>query len=407
VVWRAADGTCPEGHLTPQAAHAKLDELLAAEKAKPQGRRHIAGQTFGDACEAWLHHVSTVGGKRGQEIAPTTLRGYRSSVSVLGRVIAPETPLRKITPATVEGLQAGLLERGLQRWTVRHHMIALRSILDRAVDMAWLGRSPFDGRETTIVTQPPASSDFNVLEPSQVEAVARAVEEIPDDELPTYRASDKLDERALVLMRWTRTTAADVVRLAAYTGLRVGELRALRWRDVDLLGEVLLVRRNAPASAPAGSKAKAPKSTKARSVPIMDSAAVVLARVKDRRDAAGLPTGPDDLVFSTSAGGRIQSGQVRDAFYRGQRAVGLGYLREKEDNPITFHDLRHTFGTIAVRVFDIVEVQAYMGHSDIKTTMRYVHHVPRHDAARRLSAAFAEDRGAPASASRTGTSSGR
>jgi integrase len=44
---------------------------------------------------------------------------------------------------------------------------------------------------------------------------------------------------------------------------------------------------------------------------------------------------------------------------------------------------------LAVRVFPVSDVQAYMGHAHISTTMRYVHHVPRHDAARRLSQAFA------------------
>lgn len=395
VIWRAADGHCPEDHFTPQTARARLEELLAIERSRPTGRRPSRSSTFAEAAEGWLEHVSTIGGRRGQALAPTTLRGYRSSVAVLQRTIKPEMPLRRITPAVVQALQAELLARGLQRWSVRHHMTNLRSILDRCVTQGMLAASPFDDRSVAIVAQPPASADFNVLEPSQLEAVARAIERVGEDEIPTYRASTRVDERALAAKRSTRALAADVVRLAAYTGLRFGELRALHWRDVNFLGEALLVRRNAPASAPAGSKVKAPKSTKARSVPIMDDAAVVLGRVKDRREAVGLPTGPDDLVFSTTAGGRIQSGKIRDAFYRGLDAAGLGHFREKEDNPMTFHDLRHTFGTIAVRAFDLVDVQAYMGHSDVTTTMRYVHHVPRHDAARRLSAAFAEDRGAP------------
>jgi len=58
---------------------------------------------------------------------------------------------------------------------------------------------------------------------------------------------------------------------------------------------------------------------------------------------------------------------------------------------MTFHDLRHVFGTIAVRAFPVTDVQAFMGHQSITTTMRYVHHVPRHDAAAKLSAAFAVD----------------
>ena len=58
---------------------------------------------------------------------------------------------------------------------------------------------------------------------------------------------------------------------------------------------------------------------------------------------------------------------------------------------MTFHDLRHVFGTIAARAFPVTDVQAFMGHQAITTSMRYVHHVPRHDAAAKLSAAFAVD----------------
>jgi hypothetical protein len=55
---------------------------------------------------------------------------------------------------------------------------------------------------------------------------------------------------------------------------------------------------------------------------------------------------------------------------------------------IRLHDLRHTFGTIAVQAFPLSDVKAYMGHADIATTMLYVHHVPQDDAADRLTAVF-------------------
>jgi len=55
------------------------------------------------------------------------------------------------------------------------------------------------------------------------------------------------------------------------------------------------------------------------------------------------------------------------------------------------HDLRHTFGTLAVRVFPLTDVKAFMGHADIQTTMLYVHHVPQHDAADKLSAALSAE----------------
>ena len=50
-----------------------------------------------------------------------------------------------------------------------------------------------------------------------------------------------------------------------------------------------------------------------------------------------------------------------------------------------FHDLRHTFGTLAVQDWPVTDVQAYLGHSNIATTIRYCHSVPKHDAAERLS----------------------
>ncbi len=53
---------------------------------------------------------------------------------------------------------------------------------------------------------------------------------------------------------------------------------------------------------------------------------------------------------------------------------------------IRFHDLRHSFGTMAVRDFPITDVQEWMGHADIATTRKYVHYAPRPDAAARLGA---------------------
>jgi len=54
------------------------------------------------------------------------------------------------------------------------------------------------------------------------------------------------------------------------------------------------------------------------------------------------------------------------------------------------HDLRHTFGTqCAAKGIDLRRIQAWMGHANIATTMRYLHYVPQHDDAARLTAAFA------------------
>jgi hypothetical protein len=67
----------------------------------------------------------------------------------------------------------------------------------------------------------------------------------------------------------------------------------------------------------------------------------------------------------------------------------------------TFHDLRHTFGTMAAQVWPLHDVQAFMGHADITTTMIYAHHVPTHDAAARFSAFVREQKGTLESVSPT------
>jgi integrase len=56
---------------------------------------------------------------------------------------------------------------------------------------------------------------------------------------------------------------------------------------------------------------------------------------------------------------------------------------------LRFHDLRHTFGSLAINRASIVQVKAWMGHADIDTTMRYLHHKSRADEARLLADAFA------------------
>ncbi|MGH2867103.1 MAG: tyrosine-type recombinase/integrase [Solirubrobacteraceae bacterium] len=71
-------------------------------------------------------------------------------------------------------------------------------------------------------------------------------------------------------------------------------------------------------------------------------------------------------------------------FYAALEAAGLGDKRTGAHSMV-FHDLRHTFGTLAVEAWPLHDVQAYMGHADIQTTMIYVHHQPKAAAADKLS----------------------
>jgi integrase len=171
--------------------------------------------------------------------------------------------------------------------------------------------------------------------------------------------------------------------VAAFAGLRMGELLALRWDDVDFAGRSILVRRNRTHG-----EEKEPKSGKVRSVPLIDQAAVALDGLS-RRDEY---TQPGDLVFPTDLGSYLHDGDLRHRFYSALRRARLGHKRQG-DRPMVFHDLRHTFGTLGARIWPLPELQAYMGHANISTTMIYVHHVPKASAADALSRLVASESG--------------
>ena len=136
-----------------------------------------------------------------------------------------------------------LAEGRLARRTLQKHMVMLHAILKRAKRRKWVEYNAAADAERITFKR---SGDFNVLTPAQVDSAAAA-------------AKTEL--------------LSTVIVVAAYSGLRMGELRALRWRDVDFAKRSLFVRRNFT-----GGEERAPKSGKVRSVPMVDQALVVLDR---------------------------------------------------------------------------------------------------------------------------------
>jgi len=220
-------------------------------------------------------------------------------------------------------------------------LVALFGILKLAKRRGWITANPSEDVERVTSKR---TGDFNVLTPVEVEAVARGAENA------FYGA---------------------LFTVAAFTGLRMGELRALRWRDVDFAKQTIHVR---------GSYTRGhhgpPKSGKVRSVPLIDQA----ARALDGLSLRERFTEPDDFVFCSATGDHVEENRMRDAFYAALKSSKLGAKRDGGD-PMVFHDLRHTFGTLAVEAWPLHDVQAYMGHADIQTTMIYVHHQPKTAAA--------------------------
>ena len=170
---------------------------------------------------------------------------------------------------------------------------------------------------------------------------------------------------------------AAIYLTAAFTGLRMGELLALRWRDVAFGGSVVRVR-----SSYYNGVLTTPESGKVRAVPMAPDVATALAQLGQREHWVG----GDDLVFVGEVGGYLDASALRRRYKAALAAAGL--------RPLRFHDLRHTFGTRMIAKADIRRVQEWMGHADIQTTMRYLHYAPRSEDAKLVAEAFAVESGA-------------
>jgi integrase len=177
-----------------------------------------------------------------------------------------------------------------------------------------------------------------------------------------------------------------MVRVSAYAGLRLGELLALRWRDIDFTGQVITVGRAMSAGVETSTK-----SGRVRLVPLVDPAAAALDRVSRRSDF----TDPDELVFCNAFGRTLDTSALRRRFRRAQEAAEL--------RPLRWHDLRHTYGSLlAAHGVDLVSIKDAMGHSALATTGRYLHARPASEQAARFTRAFHPAVAAPDSATTNG-----
>jgi hypothetical protein len=138
---------------------------------------------------------------------------------------------------------------------------------------------------------------------------------------------------------------------------------------------LLSMQSDSPASAVVARSLESRRALFARSG-LTGSAARRVAATLDALSRRDHWTGHDDPVFVTEVGSPIDYSKSTKAYRQARQAAGVQAVR--------FHDLRHTFGTHAVRNNPVTDVKEWRGHADISTTMVYVHYVPQHQAAMRL-----------------------
>jgi integrase len=371
----------------------EAERASARARAAAEAKREAAagGPTFRALAHAWLEHVEYVlSGK------PATMRDYRSMLAepgtpyrrgkgrTIGRIMAAlgDIPAAKVTTAQIEALLVAHAREGVGARSVNKHRQVLSAIFN-------FGLRPETAARSQLTSNPAAATQkrredgparLEVFSVEQVEALARAAES------GAWRGSHEHTTGGGELMRAEEDAQlGELLRVAAYTGLRRGELVTLRWRDVRWSERVLVVER-----ALSGDVEGTTKGRRVRYVPLGDQALGALDRLSRRPNF----TSPDDYVFAGMAGDRLDGSAIRRRYVAARDAVGLP--------PLRFHDLRHTAGTLLTRVLDPVTVRDVLGHADLKTTERYLHAVRASRLADAATRAFtpqqADDRGRAARA---------
>lgn len=325
---------CPADYFTKSTAERWLREYLADVGRGLRIEQQATGATWEDACREWLRWT-----EHDRKRKRSTIRDYSLTVEAnLIDDIGADRKIEVIRAQHVEAYRDKLVRDGkLSARTINKRLVMIGGIFGRAMKVWNLQANPAAGVDKVPEKR---SGDIDVLRPDEVRQLAAAAEYEQD---------------------------ATLYLTAAFSGLRFGELAALRWSDIDWHRDLIHVRR-----ALARAEIATPKSGKVRSVPLARNVAEALAKLGQR----DLWTGDDDYVFVSPTGHYIDHSTTSRAFHKARELAGLRKVR--------FHDLRHSFGTLAVERMPLTDVQAYMGHADIQTTMRYVHHVPKHDAAQVL-----------------------
>lgn len=314
--------------LTAREAEAVLRRAMDEATARVPVHERLG---FEEVAERYLHHVELVLQRR-----PTTVTDYRCIirrhlVPFFGGSIAP------IDVGRVSNYIEAKLQEGLSPKTISNHLNLANAIFRHATKRGWAITNPVAAVDRPRVQH--GDPDLRFLTSDEIESLLLA---IPNDLLgPT--------DRVLYLT-------------AAYTGLRQGELVALRWRDVDWPAGLIRVRRNYTRG-----QFGIPKSRRSvRAVPMAKRVAAEL----ETHFRSSLQAHDDDLVFGhPSTGHPYDASRMRKRFHE---ALGRASVRQ-----VRFHDLRHSFGTrMAAAGAPLRAIQEWMGHRDYTTTLIYADYAP-------------------------------
>ena len=353
-VWRQKAKAC---HARTKAAASKeladwLEELNGTRGEKGEDSPLTVSQVV---AEFLKEHETNIEG--------STLKSYRASSKYIAEGIG-DTPVADLTPKQVRAWLADLGKKYSASTTGKAYRLLKQTLKQLVID--------------------------EVIEKNVCDAVRSPKRPSGNPYSLDGASVEKLVGLLSVMEPAPMVTAAYA---SLYTGLRRGEVCGLRWGDIDMRNRLMTVRR-AIGEAAGGDYEKAPKNDgSARTIVVPAGLITVfekrLARMRADLLAAGIETEPEEIT-SLYVIGSI------DGSYKSPNKLGKEWAAFAENHglksidPVTgnsrtcrFHDLRHTFATLAANKetgqVGIKSVAESMGHSDASMTLNTYAAVDRED----------------------------
>lgn len=290
--------------------------------------------------DQWLTAIS---GSRSRN----TIRQYRWYVE---KKILPhlgDVKLKDLTPDRIQNFYHYLLkEKNLSNHAVHYTHTVLRSALYQAVKLGLIIRNP-----CTATTPPkPNRSEMQIYDEDQVQVLLNTSLEMEDRFYPLYY-------------------------LAIHTGMRLGELLGLKWKDLNFEKRSLVVQRQVLFPKGGGYVFSPPKSSSGTRTIILGYQAIQVlqqnfAFVRNLAEAAGEAWQDLDLVFPSNQGTPVTHSNLRREYYKVVSKSGLPKIR--------FHDLRHTAASLMLNNgIPVLIASRRLGHAKASITMdTYGHMIP-------------------------------
>ena len=298
---------------------------LAPPQAQLDGRL-----TFGDVCDRYLKkHVQREGRRKaGRELMEwyvAALRRFEVPTPNGATARLERRPIDDITTGDVEAVRDGWKRKRSTRGGrvgADRALKRLRHVFNWAIEKGYAEHTPFKRHGVTVVHFAKDQGRTRRLEPGE----------------------------EMKLLEYAPAHLHALITAALETGMRRGELLALRWRDVKWASDLLLL------------PAEITKTAEARDVPMTRRLKAVLELRKHAPD--GSEHGPSAFVFGNEVGEQIDD--IRNAWLETCTAAGITGLH--------FHDLRREFASRLRETPGISDhhVRDWLGHADMATTSRYL-----------------------------------